>query len=287
MPGVLKFKDGADEFSYDPRRPDKTSEDRFDPDRPVFNTSMIVPGEEIIFKPRIRLLNLPKEYALNYWSYNTIDIKKEVYFLADRAARPMRFQRLMADEACAKALLPDPTTSIGSHRTVVFPHAEKVLYAPRRLQFKLDAVIEKRAFSLDDALRKARISEADAKEVSFYAGLTVWAVRTPEVCLWISASDVITLPPIDRLDVFCYALDGAGMESISIELRSGLASALSDGYPEFKVIAAIDPRDSSKTRYTTLVTKAKLIPFLDAVRTMGCKLQITTGDSGFRILVTR
>ncbi len=286
LPGTLKFREGPNEFVYDPRKPDKTSDDRFAPDRPVFNTSLIVPGEEIIFKPRIRLLDLPREYTVNYWSYGLADVKNEIYFLEDRLARPMKFKRVTDDRALEKLLLPDPAVSVGSHRTVIFPHAEKMLYTPKRLPIKLDAAVEKRAFTRELAMQKARLLAADVKETSYYGGLDVWAFRTDAACVWVAAESVITLPRLDNLELFCYALDSAGLDALSIELRVGVANVLATEAPQFKIIATPDPRDASRNRYHALVRKPDLLRFLDTVRGLNYKIEVTSAESGFRILVT-
>ena len=281
MPGSLQLRETADEFAYDPRERTLVTP-------AVFNTSLIVPGEEIIFKPRIRLLNLPREFALNYFAYGPTEVKNEVYFLENRDARPMKFRRITDDKLLEKALLFDPTVNVGSHRTVLFPHAEKVKFTPKRVVVKLDTPLDRRTFTRDQALAKAGLSVDDVRETSFCAGLDAWAFRTTAGGALVGTQLTAPLPRIDFPEVFCYCIVSAGNEALSFELRAGLATVVQESSPKFKILATkSDPNDKSRVVYTTLVRRIDLLEFLELVRTMGAGLAVSVTSSGFRMLVTR
>jgi hypothetical protein len=283
MPGFLREK-SREEFTYDPRKPA-----RFDPEpeRPVFNTSLIVPGEEIIFKPRIRLLNLPVAYALDFFAYGGVDVKNNVYFLKDKDDRPMRFVRLWDEEELRKALSPNPTPMQGSHRTVIFPYAETIQIAPRRIAFTVGCPLERRTFTPDDALRRIAVERAAVAETSYYSGLDVWAFRSSAGLHWVGPQTIVQLPAVNNLDLLCFALDSLPQQgSILFEFRPGVAQVFAEHAPAFRIMAT-PVEGEARSRYTAVVTRPELVSFLEALRKVGFKVEVAPAESGFRLLVTR
>src|SRR5262245_48813257 len=70
--GTLDYSARTDEFEYGSKPSDKP--------RPAFNVSLMAPGEEIHLRPRIRLLQLPRRYLLNYFVLDRRELEAQVYF---------------------------------------------------------------------------------------------------------------------------------------------------------------------------------------------------------------
>src|SRR5688572_20802664 len=70
-PRPLEYDRGSDEFRSEvgPRSAGE-----------VVHIGMLLPGESVIFRPQVRLLNLPRRYLLNYYSYSADQVSQNVYF---------------------------------------------------------------------------------------------------------------------------------------------------------------------------------------------------------------
>lgn len=276
MAGKLSYRPEADEFSYDPRQKGMT-------EQPVFNTSLLLPGEEIVFKPRIRLLDLPKRFELTYFSKPVAEIPSLVYFVLDRDARPMRFAKVSDERELERHLSPDPTPGLTSHRTVLFPYAEQVPALPGRHAFDIQARIDKRSFSEEQAARKLGVPAGELRSRTYYAGLAMWALRTSAGSFWVGPETVVPLPELNDLEALCFALDSLTVDQVAFDLRPGVAQVFAGQAKEFRVLP-VD--DGDKRRYTVIVPKFDLPRLFARLRALDYKLDVSPGPSGHRLLIT-
>lgn len=278
MPGTLTMRPGSDEFLLEPRDRDVTTP-------PVFNTSLLVPGEELVVRLRLRLFRLRRELVLNYFAYGGVDVRNYLYFVVDPRERPMRFARLPEGEAFVKALTPDPTINVRTHRTVLFPYAERVTATPERFVFPFDYAYERRGFTWERAARAIGATPEDVREVSFFAGLSMWALRTAQGSWLVGPDSRAELPSVTDLDAFCLALDTGtgGVETVSFELHPAIAQAFASESPKTRIARETGPH---RNRYHAFVGRPDLLDFLGTLRQHGWKVDVQRAEGGLRLLVT-
>ncbi len=267
--GLLQYSPDRDEWLHDRRR-------AADKPRPVFNSGLLLPGETIVVRTRLRLLGLPRDFALTYFELSRADVTQMVYFEA-RADREVRFKRLTGDELNLR-LTPQTRADLAGHRVVVFPHAEQVVPTTKRRIVRIEAALEPRPFGLEAALRKAGLPSAD--EHTFACGLDGWVVRRGEAFWLVTPSAATPLPRLRQMERTFHYLDALGVGKAEIEFLQETKSLFAD---RVRVVA-----DPQKGRFFAFVPAPEILPCLRDVRDAGLAIDVDAApDGGGRLLVAR
>jgi len=267
--GLLQYSPERDEWLHDRRRAS-------DKPRPVFNSGLLLPGETIVVRARLRLLGLPRDFALTYFELTRAEVTQMVYF-ESRADREVRFKRLVGGELDGR-LVPATRADVAGHRVVVFPHAEQVVPTTKRRIVRLEAALEPRPFGLAAALLKAGIPAAD--EVTYAGGLDGWVLRRGDDFWLVTPSAARPLPRLRQMERLFHYLDAAGVGKAEIEFLRETKSLFADKY---RIVA-----DAARGRFFAFVPAAEVMPFFQDVRDAGLTLDAeVTPEGGGRILVTR
>lgn len=218
LPGTLEYNARAETFDYDPAT-------RAPQPRPAFNVALLRPGEEILLRPKIRLLHLPRRYSVNYFVLERTDLSSDVYF-ETRDGRRLRYRRLFGEEI-DKALSPGARPDSSSHRTVVYPHAEGLLETPRRQEAVLDVRLDRRPFSLKDAAARAGTTpEQIGAGHTYCSSLEAWILKGPAGTVMVGARETQSVPETDNLEALFFILDSAGSGTATIAVRTPLEMRL-------------------------------------------------------------
>jgi len=265
LPGEVEYRAEPDCFVH--HRESRGTE------RPVFNVGLLVPGEEISIRTRIRLLNLPKAFRLAYYQYDLQEISRRVYF-EKRVGRELRYVRLVGPEL-EGYLIPSPLQDGASHRTVVFPYAEQVAEQPREREFRAEAHLRPRPFSLENAC--ARLGLSSIEEHTYYAGLELWAIRSGERAWLVSSTRTIELPRVESLASLFHLLDSDDHPKVEVEFRRETKTLFAE---EVTLVV-------SKGTFLTFLPRADLIRFFEKVRAFGLTLGVERSPQAGRVIVTR
>jgi hypothetical protein len=193
-PRPLEYDRGSDEFRSEvgPRSAGE-----------VVHIGMLLPGESVIFRPQVRLLNLPRRYLLNYYSYSADQVSQNVYFEVPGPGQ-LRYRRLSVADVTAIPIMKD---AAATHRSVIFPYAHSPTESPLTAELVLDVETPPRKFRLADALRRESIAAADVEESTYCAYLESWAIRTRDAGWLISSKGRSPLPRISRFELCFFHLD--------------------------------------------------------------------------------
>jgi hypothetical protein len=110
--GFLNYQPEIDEWEYDRRR-------KAEKPRPVFNSGMLLPGERLVARARLRLLDMPKDFQFRYFELSPEDVLRKVYWEV-RSEKQTRFKHLVGAELDAR-LRPSPLEDSPSQRLIVYP----------------------------------------------------------------------------------------------------------------------------------------------------------------------
>jgi hypothetical protein len=267
--GLLQYQADRDDWLYDRRR-------AADKPRPVFNSGLLLPNETILVRTRLRLLGLPRDFALTWFDLSRADLTQRVYF-ETRADREVRYKRLVGEEL-DRATTPEAKGDAAGHRVVIFPHAEQVIPTSKRKIVRVEAVLEPRPFGLPAAIRMAGFPSAD--EHTYTSGLDGWVLRRGDDFRLVTASAATPLPKLRQMERIFHTLDAAGVGKVEIEFLRETKSLFSDKH---RIVA--DPR---KGRYFVFIPAADILPFLLEVRDAGLSVDAEVNpDGGGRLTVTR
>lgn len=268
-PGLLQYQADRDDWLYDRRHP-------ADRPRPVFNSGLLVPGEAITLRTRLRLLGLPKDLSLAWFELSRADLARQVYF-ETRADRETRYRRLVGDEL-SRATMPESKTDVAGHRVVVFPHAEQVISTAKRRPVRVEAALEPRPFGLPAAIRKAGFPSAD--EHTYASCLDGWVLRRGDEFRLVTAAAAVPLPKIRQMERVFHIADAAGSGKIEIEFLRETKSLFSE---KRRIVV-----DARKGRYFAFIPAGNLLPFLAEVREAGLTIDAEAAAEGAgRLTVTR
>jgi hypothetical protein len=146
--GYLNYLPEIDEWEYDRRR-------KADKARPVFNSGMLLPGERIVARARLRLLDMPKDFQFHYFELPSAELLRRVYWEV-RSDKQTRFKHLAGAEL-AKAMDPKALEDSASHRQIIYPFAEEVLSTQLKKSVRVDPALQPRPFPLAQAVRLAGV----------------------------------------------------------------------------------------------------------------------------------
>jgi hypothetical protein len=267
--GLLQYQADRDDWLYDRRH----ASDR---PRPVFNSGLLVPGEEVTIRTRLRLLGLPKDLSLAWFELSRADLTQMVYF-ETRVDRETRYRRLVGDEL-NRATAAESRTDAAGHRVVIFPHAEQVVSTAKRRAVRVEGSLEPRSFGLAAAVRKAGFPSAD--EHSYASGLDGWVLRRGDEFRLVTSSAVTPLPRLRQMERVFHLVDAAGVGKVEVEFLRETKSVFSEKH---RIVA--DPR---KGRYFAFIPSGDILPFLGEVREAGLTVDAeATPEGGGRLTVTR
>jgi hypothetical protein len=268
MPGHLEYRPSSDEWVYDRGRP--APEGR----RPlVFNSGLLLPGESITVRARLRLLGLPRLFHVLYFELPPGEAWRRIYW-EDRRDREVRYRTLVGQEF-ERRMAPSPETDRAGHRRVIFPYAEALVLPNALLKvIRIDATLEPRRFSLAEAA--GRIG-GPPDQYTYSTFLDGWVLRRGDRFWWVTPSAALPLPEIRQMDRVFHVLDDSGRGKLQIELRGD--SVASTFQREKKYTLVSQSRDG-RTRYSTFLSPGEFPKLLEDVRSLGLVLDVEFAADG-------
>ncbi|MBI2900685.1 MAG: hypothetical protein HYY17_10905 [Planctomycetes bacterium] len=266
LPGRIEYQAEPDSFLHDRKARG--------PSAPLFNRGLLVPGEEVSFRTRLRLLDLPRAFVLRYYSYSLDDVSKRVYF-EKRGEQEVRYVRRFGkdiEDRLARSGAPDAA----SHRTVLFPYAEQVAARPLERGLELTAALKPRPFTLEQARAKTGIAKED--ERTFYAELELWALRSGGRCVLAGPQRVVELPRMRNMTGLFHLMDVLDHPKFEVEFQKETKTLFADDYA---LVA-------SGGKFLAFVPRTDFLGFLERVRAFDLAVDAELRpEGGGRILVTR
>ncbi|HTF56976.1 MAG TPA: hypothetical protein VK661_07060 [Planctomycetota bacterium] len=226
---------------------------------------LLLPGEAILFRPQVRLLNLPRRYLLYYHSYTADEAARNVYF-EHREGGLLRYRQVHSSdlEAMASAKAPEAT-----HRSVVFPHARSPLETPRTAEVTLQADAPPRRFRLADALVRAGLTLPEVEESTFCVYLDGWAVRARGKSWLITPKGATPLPAITRFELCFFHLD---MIDPHLGVQFEFTGALDVRFPDRRIVPLRDNQE--RMRKLAFIPREEVAAFLKDVAQKGLEVDV-------------
>ena len=246
-PRALGYDSRSDEFRAEsgPRSPAE-----------AVQIGLLLPGESILFRPRVRLLQLPRRYTLNYLSYSAQELAPLVYFEVPGGGT-LRYRRLPAPDLAT--LIPMKEVQ-GTHRSVIFPHAHSPVETPLSLALVLDVRAAPRQFRLADALRRAALAPGEVEESTYCLYLDAWAVRSRNRSLLVTPRGTSPLPQITRFELCFFYLD---LMEPSLPVQFEFTGSLDVRFPDRKIDPLPGARD--RPRKLAFIPREEVPAFLKEV----------------------
>jgi hypothetical protein len=222
QPGLLTYAPERDEWIHERAK-------RSDARRPVFNSGLLVPGETITVRAKVRLLEMPLDFRFSYFELGAEDVRRKVYW-EQRQDKESRY-RLMVGKDLDLRLTPEPKTDSSGHRIVLFPHADPVRATATLLKtVRVDEGLEPRAFDLDAALARAGVKARPLPgQFTFSTALDAWILPKDGGHVRASAEGVTPLPKLENPDGIFYHVDGVSPRKLEVELKGdAVALAMKD-----------------------------------------------------------
>ncbi|HEX7899394.1 MAG TPA: hypothetical protein VF950_16630 [Planctomycetota bacterium] len=217
--GYLNYLPEIDEWEYDRRRKAEKA-------RPVFNSGMLLPGERIVTRAKLRLLDMPKDFQFHYFELSSAELMRRVYWEV-RAEKQIRFRHLVGADL-AEQLKPKPLEDSPSLRQIIYPFAEEVRSSQLRKSVRVDAPLQPRAFTLAQAVRLAGVPAPRAGESTYCQALEGWILPSPTGHVLVTPKDVVPLPEIRQLERVFFHVDVVGVSKIQVAIeKASLATELS------------------------------------------------------------
>jgi len=226
---------------------------------------LLLPGESIVFRPQVRLLNLPRRYDLYYHSYTAAEAARNVYF-EDREGGGLRYRRVMSKEVES---MPPAKTAEATHRSVVFPHARSPLETPRTAQVLLQADAPPRRFRLADALVRAKLTPPEVEESTFCVYLDGWAVRSHGKSWLITPKGATPLPAITRFELCFFHLD---MIEPHLGAQFEFTGAIDVRFPDRRIVPLRDNQE--RMRKLAFIPREEVAAFLKEVAQKGLEVDV-------------
>ncbi|MBV8881856.1 MAG: hypothetical protein JO332_17995, partial [Planctomycetaceae bacterium] len=279
--GLLTYLPDRDEWLYDKSK-------RSDVRRPVFNSGLLVPKETLLFRTRVRLLEMPMDFQFSYFEMTDDELRRKVYF-EKREDKLVRY-RLLVGRDLSDALTPSLKTEVGGHRFVVFPHAEPIATNALLKTYRFESPLKTRLFSKEQAARIAGVSNVRRGDYTFSNVFDGWVFVKGGGHVLATPAGAVDLPELKNVERTFYLLDTAGTGKVEVELRShSAATALSElRYPlvkqEKEVPVSRDVKEKKTFYYLFLATDQVPKLFAD-LRTLKLVVDVEYGDGGGRLQV--
>ncbi len=267
QPGHLELVADRNEWIYDRARAGKRV--------PLFNTGLLAPGESITVRTRLRLLHFPRHFHVLYFELSPEDLRQKVYFEV-RRDKDVRYKLLFGQDLQDR-LRPSTRPDMGSHRTVIFPHAEVVRPNAKIRTFSLDTPLRPRAFTLAEAAKRAGMQPP--YEHTYTTALEGWVLRKGDAVRLVNADAVTPLPRLRRLERFFYFVDETGVGKLQVEFLRETKSVFAESW---KLVP-----DKERGRVFLFIQPLDLPRFLKDVLEANLDLDVDMTAEGGRILVTR
>lgn len=268
MPGRLEYRPQADEWVYERGRP--APEGRRPP---VFNSGLLVPGESVTVRARLRLLGLPRLFHVLYFELPPGEAWRRIYWEEPRD-REVRYRTLVGQEL-DRRLVPSPESDRAGHRKVIFPHAESIVLPNALLKVvRIDAPLEPRSFGLARAAE--RIGGAP-DQYTYSTFLDGWVLRRGDRFWWVTPSAAVPLPEIRQMDRVFHVLDDAGRGKLQVELRG---DSIASTFQRERKYALVSQVREGRTRYYTFLPPEELPKLLEDVRSLGLALDVEVTSEG-------
>ncbi|MFN3485110.1 MAG: hypothetical protein ACK44W_06470 [Planctomycetota bacterium] len=268
LPGHLEYRPRTDEWIYDRSRP--APEGR----RPlVFNSGLLVPGESLTVRARLRMLGLPRLFHVLYFELPAAEAWNRIYW-EDRSGREVRYRTLVGQQL-ERRLTPSADPDRPGHRRVIFPHAEALVLPNALLKVvRIDADLEPRPFGLSQAARQVG-GPPDAYTYSTF--LDGWILRRAERFWWVNPSGAVPLPEIRPMDRVFHILDDTGRGRLQIELRG---DSIASTFQREKGYTLVSQTRDGRTRYYAFLAPEEVPRFLEDVRSLGLVLGAEIAPEG-------
>ena len=236
---------------------------------------LLLPGESVLFRPQVRLLNLPRRYLLNYHSYSPEEVSRNVYF--EVSGGPLRYRRLAAPDVAA---MPSVEGAAATHRSVIFPYAHSPTENPRSTELVLDVKAAPRRFSLAEALRRAALAASDVEESTYCVYLDAWAVRTRGRGWIVTTRGATPLPRFTRFELCFFHLDT--IES-HLPVQFEFTGALNERFPDRRVVPMRDSQ--GRMRNLAFVPREDVAGFLKEVAEKGLEVEVRAEGRSISLLL--
>ena len=255
-PRPLEYKSEADEFVAE-AGPRAAGE--------AVHIGLLFPGESVIFRPQVRLLNLPRRFTLTYHSYSVDEVSKYVYFEV-QGAGVLKYRRVLPSDI---AEMPVVKEAAATHRAVVFPYAYSPTMEPRTTELALTVEAAPRRFRLADALQRASIAPDDVVESTFCVYLDAWAVRTRSRSWLIAPKSTTPLPKIPRFELCFFHLDTI---ETHLPAQFEFTGALEVRFPERRVVPMRDAQE--RTRKLAFIAREEVGEFMKELAEKGLEIDV-------------
>jgi hypothetical protein len=282
--GYLNYLPELDEWEYDRRR-------KADKPRPVFNSGLLLPGERIVARAKIRLLDMPKDFQFHYFELPPTEVLRRVYWEV-RADKQTRFKHLVGP-ALDERLRPSPLEDSASLRLVVYPFAEEVRSTRLTKSVRVAPELRPRPFTRAHAVRLAGVPEPPAGESTFCQALDGWVLRSPTGYLLVTPKDVVPLPEIRQAERVFFHVDAVGVGKIQVDVeKDSLVTELA-GRRWAIVKQEKDERVTSKvtrkrTDYYLFLLASDLLRLFADLKAIGAAVDVDlSAEGGGVLLVTR
>ena len=274
MAGKLTYAPAANEWAYD-------RTDRRKQTAALFNSGLLVPTETVTVRTRIRLLSMPKYFQVLYFELPFDKVRSDVHFEA-RQDREIRYRVLIGEELRVR-LTPDPKTDGMSHRTVLYPFAERVEPTAKIKPLKVEAELQARPFSLLDAVRKS--GGAAAEQYTYCASLDAWILKRGAAFSMVTPAAVVPLPLLRQMDRTFFFIDSLGVGKIEVELGDDAVASIMQLQLKYPVVVSKLPKE---TKYFLFLAASDLPKFLAGARSSDLAIDVEmTADGGGRLRVVR
>lgn len=274
--GRLTYERGRDVWIYDRR---KAAERHAE----VFNRGLLLPGETIVIRTRMRLLHFPRTFHLLYYPLTATELRQMVYWEV-RRDRETVYQTLLG-ESLRERLLPVTGVEAASHRVVVFPHAEGPGTRAEIRMVRVDARLTPRDFSQKEAA--ARSGLQPPWQLTYTNALRGWIFRSAKGTVLVTPDGSTPLPDIRHLERTFHYVDSAGVGKLEVELRGpSVAQAIQERGHRL-VRLPPNPRDppaERRSRYFVFPRPFELPKLLEDVRALKLAVDVElTADGGGRL----
>ena len=281
--GLLTYVPDLDEWVYDKSK-------RADVPRPVFNSGLLVPGESLSLRTRVRLLSMPMDFQFSYFELSKDDLRRKVYFEKRLEKEKTVRYRLLVGRDLDEALTPSQRTEVGGQRFVVFPHAEPVANTPLLKTYRFQSPLKPRLFGKEQAARQAGLDGPRQGSYTYSTVFDGWILTKGAGHVLVTPSGVAELPELRNVERIFYLLDTAGTSKIEIELRAhSAASALSElRYPVVKQEKDVPLTKEVKEKrmfYYLFLTSDQLPRLFADLRKLKLVVDVEYGDGGGRLQI--
>lgn len=276
--GRLTYERGRDVWIYDRR---KAAERHAE----VFNRGLLLPGETIVVRTRMRLLHFPRSFHLLYFPLTPTQLRQKIYWEV-RRGRETVYQTLLG-ESLRERLVPVTGIEAPSHRVVVFPHAEGPGTRAEIRVVRVDAPLAPRAFSQEEAAERSGLRPP--WQVTYTNALRGWVFRNAEGTVLVTPDGRTPLPDIRHLERTFHYVDAAGVGKLEVELRGpSVAQAIQERGHRL-VRLPPNPRDppaERRSRYFVFPRAFELPKLFEDVRALKLAVDVElTANGGGRLQV--